>query len=215
MPQHHLLPLSVLPLGTFVTHTFSPAVGTQGASHTLLSISMTYLQVLPPLRLPFQERIQHCTAWFSIGCVIPTHNIIRRSNPLEELWICVLSTAMVGDVRQVHIDRWAHGHSEAALRTIGSFGKRKQRLSKPFWKGQTLKLILKDLHSRKVFPCSCSNKLRSLQALLLRSDLGRFLCQRCHSSWEGKGVLLFFGEGLEGFRLRSLSWGRESKNLHY
>lgn len=54
-------------------------------------------------------------------------------------------------------------------------------------------------------------KLRLIQAPLLRDDLGAFLGQCCHRSWEGKGVLLFFGERLEGFRLRSFFWGWESK----
>jgi len=32
---------------------------------------------------------------------------------------------MVGDVCQVHIDRWTHGHRQTALRTTGNFGKKK------------------------------------------------------------------------------------------
>lgn len=135
----------------FVTHTFSPALVTQGASHTLLGISMTYLQVLPPLRLPFQERIQHCTAWFSIGCIIPTHNIIRCSNPLEELRICVLSTAMVGDVCQVHIDRWTHGHRQTALRTIGRFGKKKTEAIKTLLEGTNTHINTEGLEFQKGF----------------------------------------------------------------
>lgn len=107
------------------------------------------------------------------------------------------------------------GTGKLLLGLLEALEKRKQRPSKPFWKGQTIKLVLKDLNARKVFPCSCNKKLRFIQALLLGGDLGELLGQCCHSSWEGKGVLLFFGEGLEGFRLRNLSWGRESKNLHY
>lgn len=108
-----------------MTCPFSPVLVTHGESHTFFGSPMTYLQVLPPLRLPFQECIQHCTAWFSIGHIIPTHNIVWRSNPFEELWVCVLSAAVVGDVCQVHIDRRPRGHRQTAFGTIGSFGKKK------------------------------------------------------------------------------------------
>lgn len=108
-----------------VRGTSSPALLTQGAPHAPPAISRTYLQVLPPLRFPFQECIQHRAARFAVRCIIPAHNIVRCSNPLEELRIGVLPTAVVGDVCQVHVDRWPHRHRQTAFRTIGSFGKKK------------------------------------------------------------------------------------------
>lgn len=130
MLQSNACPVTFIPsqstsLSVLVTCPFSPVLVTHGESHTFFGSPMTYLQVLPPLRLPFQECIQHCTAWFSIGHIIPTHNIVRRSNPFEELWVCVLSAAVVGDVCQVHIDRRPRGHRQTAFGTIGSFGKKK------------------------------------------------------------------------------------------
>lgn len=104
------------------------------------------------------------------------------------------------------------GTGKLLLGLLEALEKREQKLSKLFWKGQTFKLTVKGLSSRKVFPCSCSNKDKIYPGSAAQVDLGAFLGQCCHSSWEGKRVLLFFEEGLEGFRLRSISWGRELKS---
>lgn len=107
------------------------------------------------------------------------------------------------------------GTGKLLLGLLEALEKKKTKAIKTLLGRTNNQIVLKDLNARKVFPCSCNKKLRFIQALLLGGDLGELLGQCCHSSWEGKGVLLFFGEGLEGFRLRNLSWGRESKNLHY
>lgn len=175
---------------------------------------MTYLQVLSPLRLPFQKCIQHCTAWLSVGCIVPTHNIIRCSNPLEELWICVLPTAVVGDVGQVHVDRWTHRHRQTALRTIGSFGKQETRgYQNP--SARDKQINTGGLGFQKDFSIAAV-KLRLIQVLLLTGDLGAFLGQCCDRSWVGKEVLPFSG-GRDWKALGSEAFfrGRGTKNLHY
>lgn len=46
------------------------------------------------------------------------------------------------------------GTAKLLLGLLEALEKRKQRLSKPFWNAQALKLTLKKLDSRKVFPFS-------------------------------------------------------------
>ena len=67
------------------------------------------------MRLALQQGIQNPTAGLCTARVIAANHIVGRPDPLEELLVHVLGTAVVGHIGQVHIDGWPRGYGGTGL----------------------------------------------------------------------------------------------------
>lgn len=106
------------------------------------------------------------------------------------------------------------GTDKLLLGLLEALEKMKQEAIKTLQQSTNTQINTEGLRFQKDFSIAAM-KLRLNHVLLLTGDLGVFLGQCCHRSWEGKEILLFFGEGLEGFRIRSSFLGKGIKNLCY
>lgn len=92
------------------THLLPPVPGhrSTGCADTVLG---SYLHVAAPLGLPFQQGIQDSPAGLLGSRVIPTHHVVGRPHSLEKFDIDILTIAVVGNIAQVQVHRWAWRHS--------------------------------------------------------------------------------------------------------
>ncbi len=75
----------------------------------VILILETYLHIVSPLGLSFQQSIKDSPTGLLSCLIIATDHIVGGAHPLEELRIHILGTAVIRDVNQIHV----HG------RTVG------------------------------------------------------------------------------------------------
>lgn len=75
----------------------------------VMIISETYLQIVAPLSLSFQQSIKDSPAGLLSCLIIATDHIVKGAHPLKELSIHILGTAVIGDVNQIHVHGRAIG----------------------------------------------------------------------------------------------------------
>lgn len=69
----------------------------------------THLQIGFPPALSFQQSIKDSPAGLLSCQVIAADHIVGGTHPVEKLCINILSTAVVGDVNQIHVHGGAAG----------------------------------------------------------------------------------------------------------
>lgn len=72
-----------------------------------LLILSTYLQIVAPLGLSFQQSIKNSSTGLLSCEIIAADHIVRGAHSVKELSIHILSAAVIGDVNQIHVHGWA------------------------------------------------------------------------------------------------------------